>query len=134
MRNLAISPSFAKVLPQGLIRLLLDIMSDRRVNIGAQQLVTIASNAFTIPTNYSHFTIAASGASTDLKNIHGGIDGDVIFCKIAATANVVVVKHSGGNLICTGSADLTFVTINDLLMCVYDGVLAKWKCDLKVMG
>lgn len=121
-------------MPSGLVRLLQDMLFDRRVNIGAQQLVTIASNAFTIPVNYSHFAIAATGASTDLKTINGGIDGDVIYCKLKATANVVVVKHSGGNLICTGSADLTFVTVNDLLTCVYDAVLGKWKCDLKVMG
>ncbi len=127
MRNFGISQELRSTLSTAFIRLLQDIMFDRRVNIGVQQKVTIASNAFTIPVNWSHFSIIATGASTDLKNINGGIDGDVIFCKIADAANAVVFKHSGGNLLCNGGADVTVSATSTILMCIYDAVLTKWK-------
>ncbi len=134
MRNFGISQELRSTLSTAFIRLLQDIMFDRRVNVGAQQAVTIASNAFTIPVNWSHFSIAASGASTDLKTISGGIDGDVIFCKIANNSNAVVFKHTGGNLICNGAADLTVSSVNSIVLAVYDGVLSKWKCVAFTIG
>lgn len=134
MRNIAYSISLKSLLPQGLLTWMNSIMADRRINTGPAQPVTVTSNAITILTNYSHFAIAATGGSTNLDSILGGLDGDMIFLKIANNSNAVVLKHGVANILCNGAADLTVSSVNDMLMAHYDGAISKWRCVLWTMG
>lgn len=140
MRIFGISTDIKSWAPQALIKLLMSIMSDRKINTGAAQLVTIASNAITIADsaqkldNFSHFSIIASGGSTNLNSILGGNEGDMVFLKIASNSNAVVFKHGVGNILCNGAADLTVSSVNDMLMAHYDGGTSKWRCVLWTMG
>lgn len=134
MRVLPFSPILQALLPNGLATLINNIMLDRRVNIGTPQPLKIATGAVTIPANGSNFSIDGTGGSTDLDNILGGLDGDVIFVKSVSSARSIVFKHGAGNILCNGGADLTVASLNDVLICQYDGGTSKWKCVLFVMG
>lgn len=140
MRIFGISTDISMWAPQQLIKLLMNIMSDRKINTGSAQAVTVASNAITVAdnvqklNNFSHFSIISTGGSTDLNSILGGNDGDMIFLKIADNANAVVLKHGAVNLLCNGAVDLTISSVNDMVMAHYDGATSKWRCVLWTMG
>lgn len=140
MRIFGISMNIKSAVPQALINLLMSIMSDRKINTGPAQAVAIVSNAITIADNaqkldnFSHFSISATGGSTNLNSILGGNNGDLIFLKIANNSNAVVFKHDAANILCNGSADLTVSSVNDMMMAHYDGDISKWRVVLWTMG
>ena len=134
MRFIAYSTSLKALLPQGILTWMNSIMADRRVNTGPAQPVAVTSNAITISTNYSHFTISATGGSTNLNSILGCLDGDMFFLKIASNSNAVVLKHGAANILCNGSADLTIASVNDMVLCHYDGATSKVRAVLWVIG
>lgn len=125
MRKLPISPSFLKDLPRGAVHLFRDIMNDRRVNLGEPYPLTIASNAITIPPSISFFSIDGGGASTDLKTITGGVDGDFIIIYPVNSAHDIVLKNGTGNILCDGAADITLSSSDQIAICIYDGT--NWK-------
>lgn len=127
MREFSISTILRQSLSVDLLQLLLKIMRDRRVNIGLPTALTVASNAITIPANTgSSFTVDANAASTNLTTINGGLQGDMLFFNTVNNAHAIVFKHSGGNIICSGSVDLTLSDTNDTIMALFDGT--NWRC------
>lgn len=138
MRNLGLSAEIKASVPPAHLKFLQQIMSDRRVNTGNAQPISIITNAIAIAdnqgllNNFSNFSLVATGGSTNLTTINGGLDGDLIFLKIASNSNAVVFKNSGGNIICEGGADLTVSSTSDLMACFYDATLSKWKCSFLI--
>lgn len=113
-----------------MVRLLQDIVSNRRINTGVGQPITIASGVITIGANYSYFVIdtEAAAASDDLDTISGANEGDLIFIKAANAARTVVLKDGTGNIKTNGSADLSLDNSDDLAVLHFDGT--SWKADL----
>lgn len=136
MRNLPFSPVLQASIPNALATFLRSIISDRRVNVGALLGLKIdGSGNVTLPlSSNSNFSIDGTGSSNNLDNILGALDGDIIYVRSLSSARSIVFKHGAGNLLCNGASDLTVASANDVVMCIYDADLAKWKCVLFVMG
>lgn len=113
-----------------LIRLLNEIIGNRRISTGPAQPLTISGGIVTIGSNFSYLSIdtEAAGASDDLDTINGGNEGDVLFVKAANAAHTVILKDGTGNILCTGSVDLSLDNSEDLALLHFDG--ANWKANL----
>jgi hypothetical protein len=139
-RFTALNPAIANAVnPDGslspeMIRLLNEIINNRRLNIGPKQPKTIASGVVEISGNFSYFSIdtESAAASDDLDTINGGNEGDVIFVEAANAARTVVLKDGTGNILTDGSVDLSLDNSQDVAQCLYDGT--NWKCALWNIG
>ena len=123
------------VTPEGkftpeMIRLFQEIVSNRRINTGVAQPMTIASGVITLGANFSYFVVdtQAAAASDDLDTISNGNEGDLIFIKAANAARTVVLKDGSGNIKTNGGADLSLDNSDDLAVLHFDGT--SWKADL----
>ncbi len=112
------------------IRLFEAIVSNRRINTGISQPITISGGIIGLGTNFSYFTVdtQAAAASDDLDTINGGNEGDLIFLRAASAARTVVLKDGTGNLKINGGADLSLDNSDDLAVLHFDGT--SWKGDV----
>lgn len=92
--------------------------------IPAQTELTIASGVIT-PTNMYHSVDTESdAASDDLDTITAPTSFPIfnlIILRPADDARDIVVKHNVGNIILSGSADITLDDITDHILLFYDG-------------
>ena len=112
------------------VRLLNEIVSNRRISAGPAQPVTIATGAITLSQNFSYFVVdtEAAAASDDLDTISGGNVGDIIFIEAANAARTVVIRDGTGNIATNGGANLSLDNSDDIAMLFYTGT--SWKADL----
>lgn len=122
VNSVTLSPEF--------VRLLNEIISNRRISAGAAQPITIAAGAITLSQNFSYFVLdtESAAASDDLDTINGGNVGDIIFIEAANAARTVVIKDGTGNIKTNGSVDLSLDNSDDLAMLFYTGT--SWKADI----
>lgn len=116
------------------IRILLDIIQDRKINTGTAQPLTIAGGAIGISNSYSYYAVdtESAAASDDLDTISNGNEGDLIFIRAANAARTVVLKDGTGNILTNGSVDLSLDNTQDLALLHYDG--SNWKTDIWNIG
>ena len=112
------------------IRLLNDIVIDRRISCGPAQPKTISGGAISLNKSFSYFLVdTESAASSDnLDTISGGNEGDVIYIKAASSARTVVIRDGQGNILTNGGSSLSLTHADDLAMLFYDGT--NWMADL----
>ena len=67
----------------------------------------------------------ADAASGELATINGLYDGGVLLFRAENAARTIVVKNTGGNIVCATGADITLDETYKLCYAVYDPVLAK---------
>jgi len=116
-------------------RFLVDLVNDRRVNIGTLQPVEIASGVITIIDGFSSYSVTVeTGSSDDIDTISNANGGDVIFLQAASDTATVVVKDGTGNILTEGSVDLSLDDLDDIAMCVFNETQSKWKCGIWNVG
>jgi hypothetical protein len=116
------------------VRILFDIIQNRKINTGPAQPATIDDGAISISSNYSYYSVdtEAAAASDNLDTISNANEGDLIFIKAANASRTVVIKDGTGNIKTNGSVDLSLDNTEDLAILHYDG--AAWKADLWNIG
>jgi hypothetical protein len=99
------------------------------LNMGSPVTLTIASGAVTIPrtTSYHFIDTEASAAADDLDTINGGVAGDVISVRSAASSRDVTLKHGTGNIQLAGAADKLLSNAADVAWLQYDATGAVWR-------
>lgn len=108
------------------LRLAKSISDAGNLNFASATTLTISSGGVTATQNYHLITTEGAAASDDLDTISGGVAGMVVFMKTSDSTKDVIIKHNTGNILCSGSADLTLSTNYDLAIMIYDGTLSKW--------
>ena len=116
------------------VRFLNDLITDRRMNTGPAQPVTISAGTIGLIPRFSYYKVdtQSEAASDDLDTISNGNEGDLIFIRAANSARTVVIKDGTGNILTNGSVDLTLDNTQDEAILHYDGT--NWKADLWNIG
>ena len=126
------------ILPNGqfspaFIRLLNAMISDRNINTGPAQPITIAGGVISIDRRFSYYSVSVeTGSSDNLDTINGGNEGDLLLLKAADGTKTIVLKDGTGNIITAGSSDLSLDDDDDLALLHYDGT--NWKANLWDIG
>jgi len=96
--------------------------------------LVIASGSITITGDAHWIDTEASAASDDLDTIVGGDTDRLLYLSAAHDARTVVIKHSTGNILCVGNADITLDDAHDFAVLWYDSLLSKWKALMGSAG
>jgi hypothetical protein len=99
------------------------------LNMGSPTTLTIASGVITIPrtTSYHFIDTEASAAADDLDTINGGVAGDVISLRSAASSRDVTLKHLTGNIQLAGATDKLLSNAADVIWLQYDATGSVWR-------
>ena len=115
------------------VRFLQSLISDRKINTGTAQPVTVASGVISALPNYSYYSVSVeSGSSDDVDTVGNLNEGDMVFFKAADATKTVVFKDGTGNIKTDGSADLSLDNSEDLVLGHFDGT--SLKCSLWNIG
>jgi hypothetical protein len=98
------------------------------LNFATATLLTIAAGSITVTQNYHRVDTESSAATDNLDTITAGAEGQVLFLRQNNSARDVVIRHASGNIVCAGGANVTLSTTADLVMLMYDAVIASWIC------
>lgn len=92
-----------------------------RLNFTDATTLTIASGIVNATQSFHLIDTESLAASDTLLTIDGLSHGDVIILRAANDARTVVLNHGGGNLQCSGGADISLDSTAKLAIGVYDG-------------
>jgi hypothetical protein len=101
-------------------------LTTKMLNLGTGSSKTIAAGVITLAETDSSRVIVdteASAATDGLATINGGVEGDLIIMRSAASTRDVVLHHLTGNIQLATGADTTLDTNNRLITLLFTGAL-----------
>lgn len=99
-----------------------------RINVGAEQAVTVASGVITLTAGKSNYVVSGEGGAADTVDTistTGVSDGDIIYLRDASNSQDITYSTGTGNLVI--SANKTILTSAGTISFIYRSSLSGWR-------